>query len=88
MPRGRSSRVLRVRRTVVYHWCMARTNVDIDDKACATVMRRYQLATKRDAINFALRTLATEPLGLDEARKLRGAGWNGDLDEMRTHRNS
>ncbi len=67
---------------------MSRTNVDIDDEACATVMRRYQLATKRDAINFALRTLAAEPLGLEEARELRGAGWLGDLDEMRTSRNS
>ena len=73
---------------LVYFWCMARTNVDIDDKACATVMHRYHLATKRDAINFALRTLAAEPLGLDGARKLRGSGWIGDLDEMRTHRNS
>ena len=66
--------------------CMARTNVDIDDEACATVMRRYRLTTKRDAINFALRTLAAEPLGLDEARKLRGTGWVGDLDEIRTGR--
>ena len=65
---------------------MARTNVDIDDDACAIVMRRYRLTTKRDAINFALRTLAGEPLGLDEARKLRGIGWEGDLDEMRAHR--
>ena len=73
---------------LVYCWCMARTNVDIDDQACATVMRRYQLATKRDAINFALRTLAAEPLGLDEARSLRGSGWTGDLDEMRAHRTS
>jgi len=67
---------------------MARTNVDIDDEACAIVMRRYQLATKRDAINFALRTLAAEPLGLDDARKLRGSGWAGDLDPMRTHRSA
>ena len=67
---------------------MARTNVDIDDEACAIVMRRYQLPTKREAINFALRTLAAEPLELDEARKLRGSGWAGDLDEMRTHRSA
>ena len=67
---------------------MARTNVDIDDEACAIVMRRYHLATKRDAINFALRTLAAEPLGLDEARRLRGSGWDGNLDEMRAHRDS
>ena len=72
----------------MYRWCMARTNVDIDDEACAIVMQRYHLATKRDAINFALRTLAAEPLELDEARKMRGAGWVGNLDEMRTHRNS
>ena len=37
---------------------MSSANVDIDDKACDEVMRRYQLATKREAINFALRTLA------------------------------
>ncbi len=70
----------------MYGWCMSRTNVDIDDKACATAMRRFQLVTKRDAINFALRTLAAEPLGLEEARQLRGSGWVGDLDEMRTDR--
>jgi len=65
---------------------MARTNVDIDDQACAEVMRRYRLATKREAINYALRTLAAEPLSLDEARALRGSGWEGDLDTMRADR--
>jgi len=66
---------------------MSRTNIDIDNEACATVMRRYQLATKRYAINFALRTLAAEPLDLDDARTLRGSGWVGDLHEMRARRN-
>lgn len=64
--------------------CMGRTNVDIDDKACAEVMRRYQLKTKREAINFALRSLAGESLSIDEARSLRGIGWEGDLEEMRS----
>ena len=73
---------------MVYRWCMTRTNIDIDDEACATVMRRYRLRTKRDAINFALRTLAAEPLELDDARKLRGTGWIGDIDEMRADRKS
>jgi Arc/MetJ family transcription regulator len=67
---------------------MSRTTVDIDDEACEIVMRRYQFATKGEAINFALRTLAAEPLALDEARELRGAGWEGDLDELRAHRTS
>jgi Arc/MetJ family transcription regulator len=65
---------------------MSRTNIDIDDEACALVMKRYQLATKRDAVNFALRTLAAEPLPIDEARSLRGSGWEGDLEEMRGNR--
>jgi Arc/MetJ family transcription regulator len=65
---------------------MARTNIDIDEKACAAVMRRYRLRTKREAINFALRALAAEPLPLEQARNLRGSGWDGDLDEMRKDR--
>ncbi len=49
-------------------------------------MERYHLPTKRAAVNFALRTVAAEPLGLEAARRLRGSGWDGDLDEMRTGR--
>ena len=65
---------------------MAHTNVDIDDEACAEVMRRYGLTTKREAVNLALRTLAAEPLGIDEAKRLRGSGWEGDLDVLRSGR--
>ncbi len=71
---------------MVYRWCMSRTNIDLDDDSCRAVMARYQLGTKREAVNFALRTIAREPLGLVEARGLRGAGWDGDLDDMRTSR--
>ena len=65
---------------------MSRTNVNIDDQACAEVMRRYRLTTKREAINFALRLLAADPLSIDEARQLRGSGWEGDLDALRSSR--
>jgi Arc/MetJ family transcription regulator len=65
---------------------MSRTNIDIDEDACRVVMQRYHLATKRDAVNFALRTVAGERLSLDKARRLRGSGWNGDLEEMRANR--
>jgi Arc/MetJ family transcription regulator len=67
---------------------MARTNIDIDEKACRAVMRRYRLETKREAVNLALRMLAAEPLELDEARSLRGSGWEGDLDDLRSSRTS
>jgi Arc/MetJ family transcription regulator len=65
---------------------MARTNIDLDDDACRAVMERFGLSTKREAVNFALRTVAAEPLDLEEARALRGSGWEGDLDEMRSSR--
>ena len=65
---------------------MARTNIDLDDDACRAVMDRYHLATKRDAVNFALRAIAAEPLTVDEARRLRGSGWDADLDELRASR--
>ena len=73
---------------MVYYRCMSRTNVDIDDEACAEVMRRYLLKTKREAVNLALRALAAEPFSVDEARRLRGSGWEGDLGELRTSRSS
>ena len=63
---------------------MSRTNLDIDDRAYAEVMRRYQFTTKSEAVNFALQTLAAEPVSIDEALALRGIGWEGDLDEMRS----
>jgi Arc/MetJ family transcription regulator len=65
---------------------MARTNIDLDESAVERVMARYALATKREAVNFALRTVAGEPLSVDEARALKGSGWDADLDEIRETR--
>jgi Arc/MetJ family transcription regulator len=65
---------------------MSRTNIDVDDEACRVVMERYQLKTKRDAVNFALRTVAADALSLEAARCLRGSGWDGDLGELRASR--
>ena len=57
---------------MVYSWCMSRTNIDIDDEACERVMRMYNLETKRDAINLALRKLAIEPMTKDEVLAMQG----------------
>ena len=70
----------------MYRWCMSRTNINIDENAIAEVMARYRINTKREAVNFALRTVAAESMSLEEARALRGSGWDGDLDEMRSGR--
>ena len=69
---------------------MGRASVDIDEKACAEVMKRYRLKTKSEAINFALRMVAGDTIGdpmtVEEARAMRGFGWYGDLDDMRASR--
>jgi len=67
---------------------MSGTYIDIDEKACAAVMHRYQFSTKQEAINFALQSLASEPFNDDEVRKLRGSGWEGELEELRTSRST
>lgn len=64
----------------MYDWCMARTNIDINDGACERVMRRYGLRTKREAVNLALRSLDAEPMCLNEAHAAPGAGQPFDLD--------
>ena len=63
---------------------MSRTNVDIDDEACERVMRMYQLETKRDAINLALRKLAVEPMTIKEQLAMQGI-WADRPDEDFTH---
>ncbi len=65
---------------------MSHTNIDIDGAACDLVMHRYRLATKSDAVNYALRALAQEALSVEDARGPRGSGWDGDLDEIRAGR--
>jgi len=65
---------------------MSRTNIDIDDEACRVVMERFELRTKRDAVNFALRRLSSEASSIEEARALRGSGFESDLDDLRRDR--
>jgi Arc/MetJ family transcription regulator len=65
---------------------VSRTNIDLDDAACKAVMSRYRFSTKREAVNFALRAVAAEPLSLKEARAMRGSGWEGDLQALRESR--
>ena len=68
---------------MVYDGVMGRTNIDIDDELIERVMRRYQLPSKRAAVELALRRLAGEPMSRDEALSMEGTGWSGNLDAMR-----
>lgn len=62
---------------------MTRTNIELDDELVGEAMRRYDLPTKREAVDFALRRLVGVPLTKESLRGLRGSGWGGDLDAMR-----
>jgi len=41
---------------------MGRTNIDIDDELVHRVMVRYHLSTKREAVDYALRSIAGQPM--------------------------
>lgn len=62
---------------------VTRTNIDIDDDVLARVQRMYGLRTKREAVDFALRRLLVVPMTTQEAHRMEGTGWDGDLAEMR-----
>jgi Arc/MetJ family transcription regulator len=65
---------------------MGRTNLEIDDGLVREAMRRYGLHSKRAAVDLALRRLVGESMTRKEALAMEGAGWDGDLDEMRRDR--
>jgi Arc/MetJ family transcription regulator len=51
----------------------SRTNIELDDGALATVMGRFGLRTKTEAVNLALRRLAGQPMSREEALAMRGS---------------
>ena len=57
--------------------------MEIDDDLVAVIMRRHGLPTRRDAVDLALRRLASPRLTPQFLASPDGIGWDGDLDEMR-----
>jgi len=68
----------------VYDGVVTRTNIEIDDELIERVMQIYRLPSKREAVDLALRKLAGEPMSSQEMLEMEGAGWGGDLDEIRS----
>lgn len=59
-----------------------RTNIVIDDSLMRAAMKASGLKTKRATVEEALRRYVRTQ-GQREFLKLRGIGWEGDLDAMR-----
>jgi Arc/MetJ family transcription regulator len=56
-----------------------RTNIEIEDTYLRAVMDRYDLRTKTEAVELALRHLAGQPMSRAEALAMRGAHAIGEL---------
>ncbi|GAA0667245.1 Arc/MetJ family transcription regulator [Sphingomonas insulae] len=61
-----------------------RTNIEIDDALMAEVMETFGVKTKREAVERAMREAVRIKRQLQALDGLRGIGWDGDLDDMRT----
>lgn len=62
---------------------MLRTNIEIDEELVTAVMRRYDLHTKKEAVDLALRRAVGGPLTREFLDEVEGMGWDGDLAKMR-----
>jgi Arc/MetJ family transcription regulator len=58
-----------------------RTNIEIDDDYVSTIMIRYGVRTKTEAVDLALRHLAGQPMSRDEALRMRGAHAIGEVPD-------
>jgi len=64
----------------VYAMCMSRTNIDLDDELVAIVMNRFNLSTKKSAVEMALRRLVEETDQMKLIDSIFGIGWDGPED--------
>ena len=51
----------------------SRTNIEIENDYVHTIMNRYGVQTKTEAVDLALRHLAGQPMSRDEALAMRGS---------------
>ena len=60
-----------------------RTNIEIDDELLSQAMTAAGLSTKRATVEEGLRLLVRVRKQAKALVKLKGLGWEADLDEMR-----
>lgn len=69
------------------HLARTRTNIEIDDSYVETVMDRYGVRTKTEAVDLALRHLAGQPMTREEALAMRGTHAIAEVpSELAPHR--
>jgi Arc/MetJ family transcription regulator len=63
-----------------------RTNIEIDDRLLAEAMAATGQTTKRATVEAALRSVIRLRDQAAAIERLKGIGWDGDLDAMREGR--
>jgi Arc/MetJ family transcription regulator len=63
-----------------------RTNIELDDALIEEAMRISGLKTKKAVVEEALRRMVTATRKSQAIANMRGLGWEGDLDALRTTR--
>ena len=63
-----------------------RTNIEIDDVLLSRAMKAAGLSTKRATVEEGLRLLVQVREQSRALSRLKGLGWDGDLEEMREGR--
>jgi Arc/MetJ family transcription regulator len=58
-----------------------RTNIEIEDTYVRTIMDRFGVHTKTEAVDLALRHLAGQPMTREEALAMRGAHAIGEIPD-------
>lgn len=62
-----------------------RTNIDVNDKLLAEVMKISKMETKKDAVNYALEQVVKMNQRMAILSLQGKVKWEGNLDEMRTY---
>lgn len=65
----------------MYLWCVGRirTNIELDETYLETIMLRFGVRTKTEAVHLALRHLAGQPMTREQALAMHGSGAVGDV---------
>ncbi len=61
-----------------------RVELELKEELVDAVRLRYHLPNDRAAVEFALRRAAVHPMSKEQALAMEGAGWDGDLESMRS----
>lgn len=56
-----------------------RTNIEIEDRYVEAIMDRFDVRTKTEVVDLALRHLAGQPMTRDEALAMRGSRSMGEI---------